>query len=134
MNRRKIPVEKIAEICGIGVDIEEVPRFKSMFHKPRLLRKIFTKRELSYCKRFSTPQQCLAARFAGKEAIFKALGENYQMIRINEIEILHQKNSAPYVHLKNKMLKQKGLRCMLSLSHTRDKAIAFAMVLKIRES
>jgi holo-[acyl-carrier protein] synthase len=60
-------------VKGIGIDIIEVERVKKLAEKnPRFLERIFTDREISYCVEKRNKYQHLAARFAAKEAFFKA--------------------------------------------------------------
>lgn len=66
-------------IMGLGMDLVEIPRIRS-FHArwgDRGLRRIFSAAELEYCLRQSDPAPSLAARFAAKEAFFKAVGQGW---------------------------------------------------------
>jgi holo-[acyl-carrier protein] synthase len=66
-------------IMGLGMDLVEIPRIRS-FHArwgERGLRRIFTAAELEYCLRQADPAPSLAARFAAKEAFFKAVGQGW---------------------------------------------------------
>lgn len=116
---------------GIGVDIEDIKRFKeiNVIKNKQFLDKIFTKKELNYCFSKAKPEQHLAARYACKEAIVKAL---YSLRKANidykNIEILNNKNQVPIAKINNKDLD--NLKIKISLSHCKDKAIAFAVVEK----
>jgi len=115
---------------GVGVDIEEVGRFRKIMNNKNLLSKIFTGKEVKYCKRFSSPEHHLAARFAGKEAVFKALGGGNAAggkVAFNEIEILNRRDGSPFVEMKRKKLKNKFIY-FISLAHSKTKAIAFAVI------
>jgi holo-[acyl-carrier protein] synthase len=110
---------------GIGVDIEGIARFRKLDRKRHsaFFSKVFTHKELDYC--FSKPDaaQHLAARFAGKEAVIKALsGLGKKHPGHAKIEIARRKDGAPSVRLP-----LKGVRVAISLSHARDAAIAFAV-------
>ncbi|MFQ6110028.1 MAG: holo-ACP synthase [Candidatus Aminicenantales bacterium] len=62
-------------IVGIGIDIIEVERIKKLVEKnPRFVQRIFTPQEIRYCQKKANRYQHYAARFAAKEAFFKALG------------------------------------------------------------
>jgi len=62
-------------VVGTGVDIVETARIRGMIerHGDRFLRRWFDEREIDYCKRKAHPERHLSARFAAKEAAFKAL-------------------------------------------------------------
>ena len=70
-----------------GIDIIEIQRISSAVNSwgTRFLKRIYTEREIEYC-RGRAPE--LAARFAGKEAVMKALTTGHVGVAANEIEIL----------------------------------------------
>lgn len=119
------------ENCGVGVDIESISRFKKYATEKNgnFVKKIYSKNEIDYCFLSKTPEIHLAARFCAKEAIYKALcsiGETN--LRFQDVEILHNTNKAPYVNFINDQFK--SFSCKLSLSHSKDNAIAYAIVSK----
>jgi holo-[acyl-carrier protein] synthase len=126
------------KIFSIGVDIESIKRFKNLGRKESVefLSKIFTKKEMDYCFSKQYPAQHLAARFAGKEAVIKAIkaaGFN-SSLQLNDIKIINDKNGAPSVSISNhKIVKKRSIidsaKILISLSHCEDKAIAFALVI-----
>lgn len=113
---------------GVGIDIEEIKRFKNL--KKHQLNKMFTKEELEYCFKKKNVAQSLAVRFAGKEAVIKALhsiGKRDPLIQsFKEIKIL-KIDGVPEVVLPKEM---RYLKTVLSLSHSNDKAIAVAIVVE----
>ena len=109
----------------IGVDIEDVNRFKNISDK-NFLNKIFTKNEIKYCLSKKNYAQHLAARFSGKEAVIKALSSIDKKLELNQIEILNNKDGSPIVKLKN----QKKINIKISLSHNNKNAIAFVLASK----
>jgi len=111
------------QVFAIGVDIERISRFKNV--NKRFLNKIYTKIELQYCLKRNNPAQQLAARFAGKEAIIKAFYDLGKILSFRDIEIVNDKNNIPTVNIPLKNYKTK-----ISLSHNKDNAIAFALVIK----
>lgn len=120
---------------GIGVDIESISRFKKADAKrdSSFLNKIFTVAELDYCFSGHTPAQHLAARFAGKEAIMKALADlNRAGLGYNDIEITNDTNGVPGAKIRKSGFDD--LEIKLSLSHGKDEAIAFAIVTKIKRN
>ena len=111
---------------GIGVDIEDISRFRKHLSNKNFLDRIFTRKELKHCFSKKKPEQHLAARFAGKEAIVKSLSSLKDELDYRNIEILNKKNGAPAVKVTDNDFDK--LIIMLSLSHCDDKAIAFAAV------
>lgn len=117
---------------GVGTDIESIKRFRKLsYAKDHIfLNKIFTKNELDYCFSKTDAAHHLAARFVGKESIFKALtGIGKNKINYRDIEIINNKNGVPEVRLNKKKLDY--LKVNLSLSHCEDKAVAFAVVIEL---
>lgn len=114
----------------IGVDIEDISRFenKTQEKDSYFLKRIYTKNELEYCFSNANPAKHLAARFCAKEAVVKALsGFTEKMPKYSEIEILKKENGAPFVNLLNC---DENIEISVSLSHDREKAIAFAAAQK----
>ncbi len=116
---------------GVGVDIERIERFKKPARgkDSKFFHKIYTEPEIDYCFSHAQPYIHLAARYAGKEAIVKAL---YQIgikgIFYSDIEIINDKDGVPVVTICKDGYS--GLVTKLSMSHTDDNAIAFALVIK----
>lgn len=114
-------------ITGIGTDIEEISRFAAMDRGSRLLKRVFTVRELEYCFSKRNAKQHLAVRFAGKEAVIKALSASgRKKPAYRDIEIINDDSGAPVVVLNREGFHDVSL--MISLSHSRDMAVAFALV------
>ena len=116
---------------GVGVDIENIERFSkpNTIKNKQFLEKIFTKKELNYCFSRAKPEQHLAVRYAGKEAVVKALSSlGKANIDYKKVEILNSKNSVPMVKINNKELG--NLKIKISLAHCEDKAIAFVIASK----
>lgn len=113
-----------------GVDLLLIQRFKRVLerHRERFLRRIYTEREIDYC-RDRLPE--LAARFAGKEAVMKALGTGVRGVRWREIEILANARGKPVVILHGNAQRRShdlGLdRIEISLTHERTMVCAFAI-------
>ena len=118
-----------------GVDIIEIARIRDAVdhHGERFVRRIFTQRELAACH---GDAQELAARFAAKEAISKALGVGiWQQNGVwwDDMEILPDAMGKPIAHLSGRAqqrMKQLGLSEMsVSLSHCDAYAVAFVVAL-----
>ena len=92
------------------------------------LQRLYTDRELGLYRK-KTPS--LAARFAGKEAVIKALGASSKGISWREIEILTDPSGKPSVHLYGKAQNQANSLCLdeliISLSHSKEYAIALVV-------
>ena len=121
---------------AIGIDIVEIRRLSKVSKKwgSAFLKKVYTDRELAYAKSKRFPYQHLAARFAAKEAIFKALGEvEKDFVGWKNVEILNDPSGKPVVlwHGKAKRtLNKRHLKgAVVSLSHTENYAVASAMLL-----
>ena len=112
------------QIVNIGTDIEEVRRFEKLDIKT--LRRLFTEEELNYCSKSKNKAQHLAVRFAAKEAVFKALP--FEEIALKKIEIIRKPGAKPQIFVQD--ARAKNLIFKLSLSHTKNNAVAFVIVLK----
>jgi holo-[acyl-carrier protein] synthase len=115
-----------------GVDLIEVPRLARAIerHGGRFLRRVYTQRELAAAgKRIPS----LAARFAAKEAVAKALCTGIGDVAWKEIEVLHGPAKEPELHLHGKakeLADNLGLHTWsISLSHTQEHAIAMVVAL-----
>ena len=110
---------------SIGIDCEEIRRFQTMVDKPRLLNRIFSEKELEYCRGKADPTPHLAVRFAGKEALIKAFSDMDVQIHMNDIEILNNSRGVPVAQVKG----VGGYTIKVSLSHSKDMAVASALVI-----
>ena len=110
-----------------GIDLLEIERMQAAVerHGSRFLNRIFTEREL-FEVGHSTAS--LAARFAAKEAVSKALGTGIGVVAWCEIEILRGPNRQPELHLHGRaatLACELGLKeWSLSLSHSQSQAVA----------
>jgi len=114
----------------IGIDIVEIARIKKAIGRwgERFLHRVYTDQELKLYRR-KIPS--LAARFAGKEAVVKALGTQTKGISWRDIEILSEPDGRPVVCLHGKAQVQADVQDLhsiaISLSHSREYAIAFVL-------
>ena len=83
---------------SVGVDIIEIPRVAEALARwgDRFLRRVYTSREVAFC-RGRVPE--LAARFAAKEAVSKALGTGMRGVAWREIEVCPDRRGKPHVYL-----------------------------------
>jgi holo-[acyl-carrier protein] synthase len=124
-------------IAGIGVDIIEVSRIKEAVKRweSAFLKRIFTENEVNYSQNKKFVYQHLAARFAAKEAVLKAIGDSsIQHIEWHNIEVLNDEFCKPYIRLSGEALKIKERKnitdIIISMSHTRNFAVANAILIK----
>lgn len=116
-------------IIGIGTDIVHVPRLERSARRfeDRFLKRLFTPAELNYCQSRATPYPSLAARFAAKEAFFKASQLEY--LPWLEIEVARQTDGRPLLHLSGRAREAHGMhRVHLSLSHDGEYAVAYVII------
>lgn len=116
-------------VKGIGTDIIEIKRIAAAIEKKGFTDKIFTKEEQRLYH--GVNPQTLAGNFAAKEAVAKALGTGFAGCSPAEIEILRDKKGKPYVNLQGNardILNSIGGTVHISISHSMDNAIAFAVI------
>ncbi|THV07258.1 fatty acid synthase [Dendrothele bispora CBS 962.96] len=119
------------DFVGVGVDQELISSVPS--NNPNFVSRNFTDAEISYCRSQPSPASSFAARWVGKEAVFKSLGVKSKgaAAAMKDIEILNDNESgAPIVKLHGDaqvQASQKGIsKVLISLSHSDNVAIAFA--------
>jgi holo-[acyl-carrier protein] synthase len=112
-------------VPGVGIDLLEIDRLERALERhPRLAERIFTPTELEYAAARARPGRHLAARFAAKEAVVKALG--LRGFGLREIEVLA--GEPPTVRLSGRAAEAAGDRRIdVSLTHSRDSAAAVAV-------
>ena len=120
-----------------GVDLVDIPRVERALERfgQRFLNRVFTADEVRYSR--GRPAE-LAARFAAKEAVAKALGVGMRIlspigIRWHEVETLNERSGKPYVILHGRArelaIEQNLTEWAISLSHDGGFAIAFVVAM-----
>jgi len=115
---------------AVGVDIIEIDRVAAALAKfgERFLRRVYTAEEAAFCR---GRVHELAARFAAKEAVMKALGTGARGLAWSEIEVLPNHRGKPLVYLHgraNARAERIGLAGLdVSMSHSREYAVAFVV-------
>jgi holo-[acyl-carrier protein] synthase len=111
---------------GIGIDLLEIDRMERALERyPRLAERVFTEAEREYAAARARPGRHLAARFAAKEAVVKALGLTGGF-GLSEIEVVA--GEPPAVRLSGRAAEAgRGLDLDVSLTHSRDFAAAIAV-------
>ena len=118
------------ENIGIGTDLEDVERFENLRDPAfaAFLKKNFTPDELEYCLSKEAPAPHLAARYAGKEAVMKALSSlNIPRIFYPSIEIINNERGVPCVRIITEH--REKIHIKLSLSHSSGMALAFCVII-----
>lgn len=113
----------------IGVDIIEIERVKKAVERtPRFLKRVFTSQEAEYCLQKANPYPSLAVRFAAKEALRKLHPALVKGVRFCDLEVTRDEDGRPRVVLHGEARRRcqvEGIGgIVISLSHTRDQAIA----------
>jgi len=119
-------------IRGIGVDVVDVRRMKTMLEKKGepFIGKVFTESEIAYCRAKKQPHEHFAARFAAKEAVSKAIQTGWSgAFRWKDVEVFNEPSGAPRVQLYNETATLlEGCSLHLSLSHTENTVVAFVVI------
>src|SRR3990172_2362092 len=118
------------DMNAVGVDIIEIERIEKALAKfgERFLSRVYTPLEAAFCRGRASE---LAARFAAKESVMKALGTGAHGVAWREIEVLPNHRGKPLVYLHGRAQKRAqriGLRGLdVSMSHSREYAVAFVV-------
>ena len=123
-------------IAGLGIDIVEVERIAEKIEKNNGFRElVFSAREISYCESKTHKNEHYAARFAAKEAFFKALGSGWlNGTAFNEVEIINNEQGKPEIVLlgltHNTVSSLGDFNIMVSVSHVKSTATAVVIMEK----
>jgi holo-[acyl-carrier protein] synthase len=123
-------------IAGLGTDIVEVERIAEKIEKNNGFRElVFSAKEISYCESKTHKHEHYAARFAAKEAFFKALGSGWlNGTAFNEVEIINNEQGKPEIVLRgltHTTVNALGnFNIMVSLSHIKSTATAVVIIEK----
>ncbi|MBU0507739.1 holo-ACP synthase [bacterium] len=122
------PIPPKPILPSVGIDLMEVERIRLMLDDEEFLNRIFTEQERSECLRRLKPEECLAARWAAKEAVAKALGVGIgKFLTFQDVEVIVGERKAPYIRIHGPY-SHHPMRIALSLSHTRTTAAAMVMI------
>ena len=113
------------------MDIVSIDRIEKSLARDSFLTKVYGKGEIAlFAAEGKLKTNSLAANFAAKEAFSKALGTGVRGFELTEVEILRDDMGKPYFFLSGKareLAESKNLVFSVSLSHEKDKAIAFVV-------
>jgi holo-[acyl-carrier protein] synthase len=115
-------------IVGVGVDMIKIAKMKDSIDKwgQSFVDRVFNKEEVEHIlKESKMYYQRLAARFAAKEAVIKAISKEYPLA-LKDIIVLNKENGAPFCKFKNDL----GIKVFLSISHIEEYAVACAVAQK----
>jgi len=124
-------------IVGVGIDVVELDRIaRAMDRWPQFLDRILTPRERE--KTLRRVEQ-VAARWAAKEALFKALDPPRRGLSLGwrDVEVLNTSTGRPFFTLRGSValyVKRRKLRLHLSLSHDRGRAVALVLAQSVPRS
>lgn len=107
-----------------GVDIESVSRFVG--RDGDFFQTIFTESEIKYCRAQSHPEQHFCGIYCAKEALSKALSGIVSDMEYHDFCIEHDERGAPYFAPREQF---KDIKISVSISHTRDVAVAFVTII-----
>lgn len=114
-------------IYGTGIDIVEIERIQKAIDRwgDAFLNHVFTDEEITYCQKHKKSAQHFAARFAAKEAVYKAIDNARHPLGWKDIKILNDKTGKPYCVINNTDFNREIL---ISISHSNHYAVANAFV------
>ena len=116
-----------------GTDIIEIKRIRESIEElgTKFLERVYTDKEIQYCESKNNQKyQHYAARFAAKEAVFKAISrklKNKYEIGWKDMEVINDENGRPHAHLQNINI-QEIEEMDISISHCKEYAIANVVV------
>jgi holo-[acyl-carrier protein] synthase len=117
-------------VLNVGIDAVEISRIRRVYEKfgERFLSRVYTEREVA---RYRGRINELAARFAAKEAVSKALGTGLHGISWREVEVLPNPRGKPLVYLYGRARQRASdlgfSELAISLTHTQELAMAFVV-------
>lgn len=115
--------------CGIDIiEIDRIEKAIAVKSGKKFLDTVYTEKEIQYCEsHFNNKFQHYAARFAAKEAVFKALNKisNQKTIDWKGIEVVNNNDGKPEIIMKNEKIESIDI----SISHCKEYAIANVVIL-----
>ena len=123
---------------GIGVDIIDNNRIKSLLKNKNFINRTFSKREILISKKTLNKTNFFSKRFAAKESFAKALGTGFRdHLNFKDIQIINDKLGKPYYFISariKQIIKRKkkvdNFELFLSISDEKDYSVAFAIIQK----
>tara|TARA_B100000161_G_scaffold238734_1_gene189817 strand:- start:568 stop:954 length:387 start_codon:yes stop_codon:yes gene_type:complete len=127
------------KILGIGVDVIQNKRLKSLLKNDKFMKRTFTKKEIKFSKKINSKINFFSKRYAAKEALAKAIGTGFRYnLNLKDIEICNDRIGKPYYSKSikiDKIIKKKfsikKYNLFLSISDEKDYSVAFTILQKI---
>ena len=122
-------------IVGIGVDAVEIDRFRrSLERTPSMKSRLFTSEELDYVEPHDDPTASLAARFAAREAVMKAMGVGLGAFEFHDVWVQRAESGQPALAVTGRAAQiatEHGVTDWhLSITHTASTAIAYVIAVR----
>lgn len=119
-------------MIGIGIDLVDIERFRrSLDRTPTMRSRLFTAAELADVARQRDPVPSLAARFAAREAVMKALGVGLGAFGFQEVWVQRSSSGRPWLIVEGRaaeLAAEAGVTTWhLSLTHTAQTAAAYVI-------
>jgi holo-[acyl-carrier protein] synthase len=110
-------------VIGLGIDSVDIDRFaRVMARRPAVLGRVFTTGERAYADSMTNPAPTLAARFAVKEAVMKALGVGIGAFDWRDVDVGRRQGGAPFLSVSGRAADLAGQRGVagwhVSITHT----------------
>jgi len=117
----------------VGTDVVEIERVGKSIRKEAFVNKVFAAVEIDYCRQKAKPEASFAARFAAKEAFFKALGTGLytEGMGPQDVWVENDASGRPYLKLSmaaQNIVNQRGGQCKIDVSLAHDGPLAIATV------
>ena len=122
-------------IVGIGVDAVEIDRFRrSLERTPSMKTRLFTHEELEYVEPHDDPTASLAARFAAREAVMKAMGVGLGAFEFHDVWVQRADSGRPTLAVTGRaeqIANELGVTDWhLSITHTDTTALAYVIAVR----
>lgn len=122
------------QLIGVGTDLVDIERLRvALGRRARLSERLFSDGERAYARRFRDPAPRLAARFAAKEAVMKALGVGLGAFALRDVEVVGSDDGVPALALAGRAAALAATRGVtawqLSLTHSDTMAMAVAVAI-----
>jgi len=119
-------------VIGVGIDAVDIDRLRMVLARtPSMRARVFTPGELAYADRHADPTERLAARFAAKEAVMKALGVGLGAIDFHDVDVVRLASGQPQLVVRGRaaaLAAEHGVQ-QWSLSITHTTTLAQAIVI-----